>query len=778
MKLKSLTVHGFKSFAHKSELFFTSPITGIVGPNGSGKSNIVEAMRFVLGEQSMKSLRGSSGTDLIFKGGGATRSMNRASASIVFDNSERVFSLSTIDDTKISLDFDEITLSREVYADGQNIYMINGHEVRLKDIIELIASVNIGSSGHHIISQGQADRLLNAHAKERRHMLEDSLGLKIYQYRIKESERKLEKTAENIKESYALRRELAPHIKFLKRQVEKIEQAKEMRTELFGRYMKYLKHQESLLVLQKTTLTQEREKVNYESITIKHTLDEFRATLSQQKELAEEQELKVLEEKRFALLRSKDELSRKIGRIEGMIEVAEQLQKESRDENANQEVIHISLNTIQDFLQNLDDDIHAISEYVDIQQIRGALIGMRTRLTEFVQMHSTEVSVAHNKEHLQNQEQKIEELHAQYSELSEALRSVDIQEGDMRKHIEMLRIRIGELTRDSKGREQEFFALNGQYNALQSQLNMIILREESLDHARQVFQEEIDEAVVLLGETVWQYKQEPTQYDFKSSENLDIGTLVHTLEDERRVIERLKIKIEEVGGGSGADVLVEYNDTVERDQFLEREITDLEHSVEALQNIIDDLKSQLRTEFEAGIQKINTQFDTFFKVMFGGGEAQLSLVSLAERRSKKDGDILEEEGGAEDDSTENENEEVKKEEGVDITVKLPRKKIQKLQMLSGGERSLTSIALLFALTQVNPPPFLVLDETDAALDEANSQRYGDMIETLSKVSQLILVTHNRETMSRAQILYGVTLDAEGASQLLSVKFQDALVYAK
>ena len=99
-------------------------------------------------------------------------------------------------------------------------------------------------------------------------------------------------------------------------------------------------------------------------------------------------------------------------------------------------------------------------------------------------------------------------------------------------------------------------------------------------------------------------------------------------------------------------------------------------------------------------------------------------------------------------------------------------------MLSGGERALTSIALIFAMSQVNPPPFLILDETDAALDEANSRRYGDMIENLAQKSQLILITHNRETMSRAGVLYGVVMGHDGVSKLLSVKFEEALAVAK
>jgi chromosome segregation protein len=123
-------------------------------------------------------------------------------------------------------------------------------------------------------------------------------------------------------------------------------------------------------------------------------------------------------------------------------------------------------------------------------------------------------------------------------------------------------------------------------------------------------------------------------------------------------------------------------------------------------------------------------------------------------------------------------EEKEEEFGISISVNLPRKKIRGLDMLSGGERALTSIALLFAMSQVNPPPFLVLDETDAALDEANSRKYGDMVESLSKHSQLIVITHNRETMSRANVLYGVTMGGDSISKLLSIKFDEASSYAK
>ena len=173
MHLKELTINGFKSFAKKGELEFSAQVTGIVGPNGSGKSNVAEAFRFVLGEQSVKSMRGKKGEDLIFSGTNSVSRANRASVSVTMDNSSKTF----------PLDFDEVTIERVVHRDGSNEYIINGSKVRLKDVQELLASANIGSTGHHIISQGEADRILTASATERRDMIEDALGLKIYQYK-------------------------------------------------------------------------------------------------------------------------------------------------------------------------------------------------------------------------------------------------------------------------------------------------------------------------------------------------------------------------------------------------------------------------------------------------------------------------------------------------------------------------------------------------------------------------------------------------------------------
>lgn len=254
--------------------------------------------------------------------------------------------------------------------------------------------------------------------------------------------------------------------------------------------------------------------------------------------------------------------------------------------------------------------------------------------------------------------------------------------------------------------------------------------------------------------------------------------------DRRRQIEKNKIRLEEMGGGGGDEVMREYKDAEDRDAFLAKELIDLATSSDALKVLITELNTKLDELFKEGIGKINKEFNKFFGLMFGGGSAELKLVKEEKRRKRKGGDdglddlseamASSKDGGALEAAMDAE----PVEEGIDIHVSLPHKRIKGLTMLSGGERALTSIALLFAMSQVNPPPFVILDETDAALDEANSKKYGDMIEALSQHSQLILITHNRKTMSRAGVIYGVTMGGEGYSKLLSIAFDEAVAVAK
>lgn len=756
MRLKRLENFGFKSFGKKAVLEFNSQITAIVGPNGSGKSNVAESIRFVLGEQSMKSMRGKRGEDLIFNGSQSTSRSNRASVTIVFDNSKREF----------ALDYDEVAITREVYRDGTNQYFINGSLVRLKDIFELLAAVHIGASGHHMISQGEADRILNANPRERREMLEDALGLKVYQYKRTESERRLEKTEENMKQAEALRREIAPHLRFLKKQVEKINEGKELRERLIGLYREYLKREEVYLEYKKNDISGRKHAPASEladlNIKIEHARNQLAAESA-----GDEKSTRLLDvESKLRNVRMRhDELSRTAGRVDGMIEYEEKQLRKKQEALAHKEDIPVRLGEVEILQNSIDADIESALHSHDAGYIHEALGRIRHALRAFITHHS---EAAGHKTLTDEDYRELHELKQEKARAEEAISGVAEESRLLEADYQAVKAEIDQEKERSRDTERSLFEMMSRRGELQSMLDRMRNEEENLAREARRLEEELNEAGVLLGRVVLDYSNVALNIEEVKNEPRE------SQESRRREIERGKIRLEDIGAAGGEEVEKEYNETIERDQYLEREIADLVQTQASLHTLIDELNEKLNTEFRDGVKKINKQFSEFFHLMFGGGVAQLLVVKI-EKRKRKDTDIdLSDVPGEAVSDLDGEEDE----EGVDVSVSLPHKKIRGLQMLSGGERALTSIALLFAISQVNPPPFMVLDETDAALDEANSRKYGDMVENLARYSQLIVITHNRETMSRAGTLYGVTMGNDAVSKVLSISFETAAESAK
>lgn len=750
MVLTSIELSGFKSFAKKTTLSFLSPTTAIVGPNGSGKSNVVEAIRFVLGEQSIKSLRGRGGADMIFKGSKNLSALSRASVSITFDNRDKRFRFPEGGDRTVRLDFDELTVTREVFADGANKYKINGTDVRLKDIVELFSSVNIGSSGHHIISQGEADRVLTANPKERRVMIEDALGLRVYQYRIKESEKKLEKTEANMKEVASIRREIAPHISFLKKQVEKIERGRELREEVTGLYQEYFGYESQYLRLERRRLEKEMQNITEELRLIDRDLSKIviEAETSHLSPLHEE--IRHAEIERSKHRTTREELSRRLGRLEGSIELLERAINKAHQQdtvNVPQTVFFADVARLARDVDTLLTEALAAPSLFASHEVVGRA---RAVVHSFIERATvTNATVPPN---TKNEEAELSQLRGLCESLNTEIAELDRISLELEDVIATKNTLIKEQESRMRTSEREHYELKAKKQEIESRLTLHQREVEQLQTLQSAFEFELGEAGSLIGLPATRFNELSFDGDMHSLRTLQ--------QERRRKIERIKIKIEDLGA-AGTDVLKEYEESVERDLFLARELEDLNKSIDELNSLIEELKQTLDVEFKKGIETINREFQRFFSLMFGGGTALLA-VSLESKKTKEEEEIDAQEI----------------ERGIEIHVSLPHKKVRDLHMLSGGERSLTSIALLFAMSQVNPPPFLVLDETDAALDEANSKRYGDMIDTLSKVSQLIVVTHNRETMSRAQVLYGVTIGADGGSKLLSIKFDEAAQMAK
>ena len=732
MYLKSLEISGFKSFAKKATLNFTSPISSIVGPNGSGKSNVAEAFRFVLGEQSIKSMRGKRGEDLIFNGGGEGSRINRAGVKVVFDNSKKI----------LNVDFDEVAIERVVHRDNSNEYFINGSPVRLKDIVELLAGAHIGASGHHIISQGEADRILNANIRERREMIEDALGLKIYQYKKVESQRKLEKTEENMKSVESLRREIAPHLKFLKKQVEKVEKVQQLRDELRVLYKEYFKREETYLKTERTTIDGEKSPLTKELALLDKEIAEARKILENSKNRdAKSDELIAIESALHQIRMEKDSIMREIGKIEGEISAGQRTIAKEKEKQAKDEFKTVYLKDVEEIVKKID-----ILE--TIAEIKKLLFG-------FISSHKNQTDstlVAEIEKDINILNKKKTDFEVSLKKLDESEKSRTLEYNELRQKIE----REKDSNRDA---EKNVFRIIARQNELRGVLNGLKTREDKLVIEEEAFKRELQDAYVLVGREIVEYK------DLVISEEARDKQL-----ERQKNIEKIKIRIEDSGAGNSADIMKEYKEVEDRDVFLGRELTDLETSKQSLHTLIADLDARIDVEFKEGILKINAQFQQYFSLMFGGGTAALAVVREKRRKKRPDTELVLDEEIVE--------EEEDGDEGIEINVNLPRKKVKGLMMLSGGERALTSIALLFAVSQVNPPPFIILDETDAALDEANSRKYGDMIANLSHYSQLILITHNRETMSRAGVLYGVTMGSDGASKLLSIQFEEAVKVAK
>jgi chromosome segregation protein len=438
------------------------------------------------------------------------------------------------------------------------------------------------------------------------------------------------------------------------------------------------------------------------------------------------------------------------------------------EEHSNDKV-SISKEDFDSFYKELNEYIEE-AMYIDVLENIAPMLGkIKDILDRFIRTASVSAPAQvfgsphsarpdYSQEHTTNASEKqnnLENLKNTQTEILAEMGKIEDEEGKFAQALENLKNEIQKDNFSFQEIQKNKFDLAVKKQELISSLNTIAIKEENYVRLMTSFEDQIREGSIFLGADVLSYKNFQIENIDEPRENQ---------EERRRKIERIKIKLEDAGLGGTTEVLKEFEEVRDRDAFLAKEMEDLSMSIESLRKLMLDLKEKIDTEFKLGVTKINKEFQEFFALMFGGGSAFLSVVA-EQKRSKKDEEEIDEEA-------------IVFEHGIEISVSLPHKKVKELQALSGGERSLTSIALLFAVSQVNPPPFLVLDETDAALDEANSRKYGDMLEKLSKHSQLIVVTHNRETMSRAGVLYGVTVGSDGGSKLLSVKFEEAAAIAK
>ncbi len=748
MRLSYITIQGFKSFAKKTTIDVTHQVTGVVGPNGSGKSNIAEAIRFVLGEQSMKSMRGKTGSDVIFKGSEHLSSLSRASVTMVIDNRRKdaikkfeVGSVAVSDTLAPYLVYEHLTLSRTIYADGTSDYTLNDAKVRLKDVQELLSFAGIGGSAHTIINQGEADRILLASPKDRKEALEDALGLRVYHMRLAESTRKLEKVKIHVREVDLIRTEIKPHLQHLERQVKKIESQEEERKNLHILLVAYFHKEDGELALLKERIHEEG--TSESLLTVAHSIKkELEILTEKKKDTKVHQDMGVNAEKERltaelqVFLERKDQVIKTLGRLEGEEAILEKQISREREVTS----VTIPIGEIKISHITIINRLSFLSEALNESDITKASI-LANEVTEASHDFFNKYTSANTSKREDTQTEIniiIESIHEHEGTLAFLTKEITSVEQKLRA----FGTQVEQLVTHRHEEEKKIMLLESKLRELES-IIMLRKQEESelllrTEYSRALLQE----GVTIVGQYMLGYKSLTPEGKYRDTKKQDL----------MRAIERSKLRIEEAGISNKDEVVKEYTVTKERDEYLMKELLDIKQSEENLLILIDELRATLSSKFSTGVQEVSKVFSTFFSEVFIGGKAKLILTNSSK---------IDEEG----------NETV--EQGIDLDVSLPNKKVKEISMFSGGERALVAIALLFAMSAITPPPFMVLDETDAPLDESNARKYGAMLKRLSEHSKLLVITHNRETMNHCDMLYGVTIGVDGSSKLLSINFKEA-----
>lgn len=723
--LRRIELQGFKSFAQKVSLEFPSRVVAVVGPNGSGKSNIIDAFRWILGEREAKHLRGDTLGNLIFAGTPARPPAGFAKAVLYFDNSSKLF----------PFDAEEIMLVRRVDRSGVSQFFLHDAEIRLKDLIPLLARAKLGSRGLTMIGQGESDIFVRASGEERRTMIEEVLGLREYRIKKAQAERRLVSSEVNMDKARAMIEELMPHLRLLRRQKHRWDKRSELASmlrEFENQYFAFEHRglQEKLRGLE-TPLKKFDEVKSEHKAYIEHLEKEVKALDKKAEDHGTGRELR---EKINSLIDRRLELQRALARCETKIEFR------AREEKAPD----INTGELLELMEHLREEFKTVLAWNDIEKIRSSLQEWISKLNRVLHKDVKAIDEAFKEEFaelkaavlkLDNEIVKTREEEEQIADVREKANQ------EFRSLIERLEAKKNELRRIEEEEHGAFF-----------EKEKLQLRLEELTREWRGFGREADELPSLV-----------VQEGYGTREEL-----------EKKMM-RLRGELAAIGE-IDENLVQEAEETEKRYEFLDRELKDLEHAIKDLKTLISSLEKQIHESFKTAFKSINEEFNTYFKLMFGGGKARLKLERI---EAPPEEEATSGEGVSE--GSETEKKELPKEEerdpelsaGVEIDLQIPRKRIKSLDMLSGGEKSLVSVAALFALISVSPPPFLVLDEIDAPLDEENARRFAELIKEFSKKTQFVIVTHNRATMEAADILYGVTMGEDGTSKVLSLKLENA-----
>ena len=793
MEFKKIQLNGFKSFADKTSFLIEDGLTGIVGPNGCGKSNIVESLRWVMGETSAKSMRGSGMEDVIFSGTSNKSSKNIAEVSVSVVNNN--------DDGPVQFrELNEINVRRKIEKDKGSKFYINDKEVRARDAQMFFADLSTGAHSPSIISQGRIGALVTAKPTDRRAILEEAAGIAGLHVRRHEAELRLGAAENNLKRADELRRQQEKQLANLQKQAEEANRYKNISNEIkkieAGLY--YLKlieidkeikieneinteaedevsgfnekisEIENLIKSEVEKVTPLREK-NIENLSKIQRLNlELQGIDEQTVRVQDEIEnikksLKILDddiirEKGIIIDANSNEKRLKEEKNE-LIEIDSKYYETERKSNQDLDEVKnklkFEINKIKELISSekndeaitvLDNSQIIIEEYADIYSKNQNIKKESVKRNERISIIEKEIESW--KKLLSNSERMVNELSDRKNKSNIQLDKLDSQpklQAEKKGQIsEGLRISEKEKTENESIinlTDERIETLRNQLNKIQEQSMQIRERKassgatiEGLKKRKNDLLDRIDSELNLTDENILENSNLFGKEELPDAVNQE--DLLDKKKQEREKLGSVNLKADEETN--------KYEVEIKR---MEQDRADLVTAIIKLKDSINELNQKGRERLIDAFEKVNRKFNDVYTKLFNGGNAKLELIDAE--------DPLE--------------------AGLEMLVSPPGKRLQSITLLSGGEQALTALSLIFAVFLTNPSPICVLDEVDAPLDDANVTRFCNLLEELTKITntKFVIVTHHALTMSKMDRLYGVTMPEKGISQLVAVDLQKA-----
>ena len=793
MEFKKIQINGFKSFAEKTTFDIKEGLTGIVGPNGCGKSNIVESLRWCMGETSAKSMRGSGMEDVIFSGTSNKASKNIAEVSVTVTNEKNEGPIQY-------RELDEVNVRRKIEKDKGSKFYINDKEVRARDAQMFFADLSTGAHSPSMISQGRIGAIVTAKPADRRAILEEAAGISGLHVRRHEAELRLNAAENNLKRADELRRQQERQLVNLQKQAEEAARYKNMSEEIkkieAGLYYlklleidKEIKIENEINVEAETEVTDFNNKIADLENLIKTETEKVTPLREKNIEnLSKIQrlnlELQSLDEENTRIQDEIENIKKTlqtfeedIGREKGIVIDANSNEKRLKEEK--NELIEIDskyydtekqsdndLNTSKDKLQS---EIEKVKELINSQKNQEAISALdnckllieayagsysknenikkeSVKRNERIKVIDTEIESWKNL--LSNSEKMVSQLTERRSKLNDQLSKLDNQpklQAEKKGQItEGLRISEEE----KKENEEIINSTDEKIENLRLQLNEI--QEQSI---------QIRERKASSGATVEGLKKRKNDLIDRINSELNLSEEnilensnlfgVEELPDavnQEDLLDKKKQEREKLGSVNlkADEETNKYETEIKK---MESDRVDLVTAILKLKESINELNQKGRERLIEAFDKVDRKFNEVYTKLFNGGSAKLELVDA-------------------DDPLE---------AGLEMLVSPPGKRLQSITLLSGGEQALTALSLIFAVFLTNPSPICVLDEVDAPLDDANVTRFCNLLDELTKITdtKFIIVTHHALTMSKMNRLYGVTMPEKGISQLVAVDLQKA-----